>query len=302
MIDLSIIIVNWNTSGLLLQCLNSIYDSGSHSVFEIIVVDNGSSDDSVSLVEKHFPGVILIQNNQNLGFAKANNHGISKAGGRYYLLLNSDTIVLPGTLDELVHVADHYPDVGVISPKVLNMDDSLQESWASFPTFWSELIGRNFRHRRSVKYLPSAYDVDWITGACMLVRSETVRTVGAMDEDYFMYSEEADWCFRIKKTGWKIWYLSNAVIYHLGGGSAKRSSLTQLVLLYQSKLLFFRKHYGVAQAIMLRYGLVLTNTFGLIRRTIFLFGKDRKMVQQRLTIQSKLIWYLLLNRNPAMNA
>jgi GT2 family glycosyltransferase len=299
--DLSIVIVNWNTAKLLTQCLESIYRTGSRYTFEIIMVDNGSSDGSVLTVEQRFPDVFIIQNNQNLGFAKANNRGIAMAQGRYYLLLNSDTIVLPGTLDELVHTADLYTDVGVLSPKLLNIDDTLQESWASFPSFGSELLGRNFRNHQLVPDVSSAYDVDWVSGACMLVRAKMVHEVGLLDEDYFMYSEEADWCFRIKKMGWKIWYLSNAVIYHLGGGSANRSSLTQLMLLYQGKLLFFRKHYGAGQAAVLRYGLALINTIGLIRRSFSLFGKDKVMVRRRLTIQSQLIICLLLDRKPAIS-
>lgn len=301
MIDLSIVIVNWNTVGLLCQCLDSIYRIGSQYIFEIIVVDNGSSDDSVAIIKQRFPEVIVIENKENLGFARANNLGIVAAQGRYYLLLNSDTIILPGTLDELISVADLHPDVGVISPKLLNVDNSLQESWASFPSLFSELLGQNFRNRRPVPGVPSAYDVDWVSGACMLVRVKMVQEVGSLDEDYFMYSEETDWCFRIKKAGWKIWYFSSAIIYHLGGGSASRSSFTQLVLLYQGKILFFRKNYGWAHAFVLRYGLALVNMVGLIRRVFSMFGKNKPMVKQRLIIQYRLIKYLLLDNKMSFN-
>lgn len=301
MIDLSIVIVNWNTVSLLCQCLDSIYRIGSQYIFEIIVVDNGSSDDSVAIIKQRFPEVIVIENKENLGFARANNLGIVAAQGRYYLLLNSDTIILPGTLDELISVADLHPDVGVISPKLLNVDNSLQESWASFPSLFSELLGQNFRNRRPVPGVPSAYDVDWVSGACMLVRVKMVQEVGSLDEDYFMYSEETDWCFRIKKAGWKIWYFSSAIIYHLGGGSASRSSFTQLVLLYQGKILFFRKNYGWAHAFVLRYGLALVNMVGLIRRVFSMFGKNKPMVKQRLIIQYRLIKYLLLDNKMSFN-
>jgi GT2 family glycosyltransferase len=299
--DLSIVIVNWNTSELLIQCLDSIYQAAPRLTFEIIVVDNGSTDESVNAICNQFPDVRIISNDLNLGFAKANNQGLAAGRGRYFLLLNSDTIVLPNALNRLVDVADINPGVGIIGPKLLNMDGTLQKSWASFPTFWSELIGKNFRRRRSVANSQFAYEVDWIMGACMLVRSEIITDVGMLDEDYFMYSEETDWCYRIKRKGWKVWYLSNAEIYHLGGGSANRSNLTQLVLLYRSKILFFRKHYGNYQATLLRYGLALANFLGLIRRAIFRIGKDRNAVRQRLAAQSQLILCLLRDRYPEIN-
>ena len=120
------------------------------------------------------------------------------------------------------------------------MDGTVQKSWASFPSLLSELLGANFRIRHPVEDFPHAYDVDWIMGACMLVRSKAVEDAGKLDEDYFFYSEEIDWCFRIKKKNWKVWYLANAEIHHLGGGSAYRGSLVQLVRLYQQNSSIFR--------------------------------------------------------------
>ncbi len=137
--DISIIIVNWNTSKLLMQCLESIYRAEPRPTFEIIVVDNGSSDDSISVCAAHFPDIQVISNEQNLGFAKANNQALMVAKGRYLLLLNSDTIVLPGAMDEMVRIADNHAEVGAIGPRLLNMDGTLQYSWSSFPTLWSEI-------------------------------------------------------------------------------------------------------------------------------------------------------------------
>lgn len=299
--DLTIIIVSWNTSGLLNQCLDSIYKTGSRFTFEVIVVDNGSSDDSVSLVEKQYPQVILIKNTQNRGFAAANNQGLAVGKGRYFMLLNSDTIVLPGAVDALLELADCNPRVGVIGPKLLNMDGSLQKSWASFPSFLSELVGQNFRVRQPVRDVQNTFDVDWIMGACMLVRSETISEVGQMDEDYFFYSEETDWCFRIKKKNWKIWYIDGAEIYHLGGGSANRSSVIQLVRLYQGKLLYFRKNHGKLVSTLLRFGLAVGNALGVLRRIIFINWLDRKASFERIANQSKLVWYLLRNQYPKTN-
>jgi GT2 family glycosyltransferase len=296
--DLTIIIVSWNTSKLLEQCLDSVYKTGSRFTFEVIVVDNGSSDDSLSMVEKQFPAVILIKNNQNFGFARANNQGLEIGKGRYFMLLNSDTIVLPGVIDTLIDTADLHPEVGVVGPKLLNMDGSLQKSWAGFPSFFSELIGRNFRTRKPVLNIPCTFEVDWIMGACMLVRAETIQDVGRMDEDYFFYSEETDWCFRIKKKNWKVWYITSAEIYHLGGGSAKRSSVIQLVRLYQGKLLYFKKNHGEFVSTLLRFGLAVGNALGVLRRIIFINWFDREASLERISNQSRLVWYLLINQYP----
>ena len=296
--DLSIIIVNWNTAELLTQCLNSIYHAAPQLYFEIIVVDNGSTDNSMDVVNEYFPDLRVVRNTRNLGFARANNQGLAIGTGRYFMLLNSDTVVPPGEIDKLVHFADQSPEIGVLGPRLLNMDGTLQESWSSFPSLWSEFVGKNFRERRPETNLLFAYDVDWISGACMLVRAKTIEEIGMLDEAYFMYSEEADWCYRIKSNGWKVIYLSNAEIIHLGGGSADRASLIQLTLLYQSKIYFFQKNYGRRKAVLLRYELALSNSYGLVRRFFHLFRNDRKTVWHRMVIQSKLIGCLLLNRFP----
>jgi len=300
--DLSIIIVNWNTSELLLQCLDSIYRAKPQIMFEIIVIDNGSTDNSVGAISTRFPEVRIISNDHNMGFAGANNQGLSAGSARYYLLLNSDTLVLPGALDVLINIADNHPEMGIVGPKLLNMDGSLQESYASFPTFWSELIGKNFRRRRPLADSTYIYDVDWIMGACMLVRSEVVADVGMLDDDYFMYSEEVDWCFRIKRQGWKVGYCLKSEVYHLGGGSASRASLSQLILLYRSKILFFRKHYGNHQATLMRYGFALANTVGMVRRVFSMGKKDGINLRQRIAVQSTLVLCLLRNQYPEMNS
>lgn len=299
--DLTIVIVNWNTSDLLIQCLDSIYRAESRLTFEIIVVDNGSTDGSVGAVSGHFPVVRIIVNDHNLGFAKANNQGLIAGTGRYFLLLNSDTIVSPKALDELVRYADEHLDVGVVGPKLLNLDGSLQESWAKFPTFWSEVTGQPTRSRIPTGNRPISYLVDWVSGASMLVRSEVLDSVGMLDEDYFFYSEEVDWCFRIKAQGWSVHYLPASEIFHLGGGSASINSLKQLALLYQNKIQFFKKNYGPFRALLLRYGLVFANFYGIIRRLLFLYWTDRKTVQNRIRIQSRLIWCLIRDRYPAIN-
>lgn len=301
MIDVSIVIVNWNTWELLSQCLDSIRNANSHYALQVIVVDNGSVDDSVSMVQKQFPEVSLIKNDCNVGFARANNQGLTTGNGRYFLLLNSDTIVRPGSIDRLVETADKFPDLGVVGPQLLNMDDTIQKSWGSFPSLFSELIGKNFRVRHAVAKVPYAYEVDWVLGACMLVRSKTVADVGKLDDDFFFYSEEIDWCFRIRKRNWKIWHITDAQIYHLGGGSTEIGSLAQLVRLYRGKLIYFQKHHGSFKTTLLRLGLAFGNAFGIVRRILILKWVYQRAAHQRILNQSKLVWCLLWNRYPKVD-
>lgn len=263
---LSICIVNWNTRALLLQTLRSVYATAGDVSLEIIVVDNGSSDGSLDAIRAEFPSVQMIANSTNAGFARANNQAIAAAHGDWCLLLNSDTIIKEGALQAMLAFAMSRSDCGVVGCKLLNEDGSLQESWAAFPSLTSELLGRNIRTRRLLQVSPLAYDVDWVGGACMLVRSDAIRQVGDLDEGYFMYSEETDWCYRIRQAGWRVYYLADAEIVHLGGGSASRASAMQLIRLYGSKLRFFNQHYGPGRASLLRAGFVAVNTLGLIWR------------------------------------
>jgi GT2 family glycosyltransferase len=177
MIDISIIIVNWNTRELLCQCLGSIQETSSGIAYEMIVVDNGSTDGSVRAVREAFPLVRLIANTENLGFARANNQGIRASRGQHILLLNSDTLVRPGALAALVRFLNQHSDVGIVGPELLNTDGTVQLSWAAFPTLWSEIRGKNFRVRRryATRDGCEAYNVDWIGGACLLIRRATIE-------------------------------------------------------------------------------------------------------------------------------
>lgn len=258
MIDLSVLVVNWNTRDLLAQCVQSVYDTVGGVEFEVIVVDNGSTDGSQAMLRERFPAIHMIANEENAGFTRANNQAIGASRGRYVLLLNSDTIVQPGALEAMVRFADCRPEAGIIGCQLLNADLSLQLSWAQFPTFWSELWGCNVRKRRSTADA-LAYEVDWVGGACLLARREAIEQVGPLDEGFFMYSEEADWCFRMVKSGWKVYYLLGGQVVHLGGRSTQQVSDRMLVQLYQSKLRFFGKHYGPFSEGLLRASLILTS-------------------------------------------
>lgn len=251
--DVSIVIVNWNTRDLLLACLASLPEAVNGLHAEIWVVDNNSTDDSVAALRDTYPHVHLIVNEENLGFATANNQAIRSSQGRHVLLLNSDTVALPGSITTLVRFLDQHPHIGIAGAQLLNGDGSLQLSWASFPTIWSELRGKNVRVRRPYVTQDGspAYAVDWVGGACLLIRRAAVDQIGLLDEAFFMYSEEADWCFRVKQQGWRVCYYPAAQVIHFGGQSSKKASTRMKCQLYQSKLLFFTKHYGPRRAQLL---------------------------------------------------
>ena len=274
-IDVSIIIVSWNTRDILQKCLASIYEQDGDIELEIIVIDNASTDDSAEMVRKNFPQVCLIENSENRGFAAANNQGIKIAKGRYVLLLNPDTIVLDNAIDKTISFADTNPSVGIVGCQVLENSQTVQMTCFRFPdivnlffsTFW---INKIFKYNRIFgrEWMlwwrrDSQREVDVITGSFMLARCKAIDEVGLMDEDYFLYYEETDWCYRFKKAGWKILFWPGAKIIHWHGGSnsSKQDALKMFVQFQKSLLIFFRKNYGWLHFIAAR--LLLIISFGL---------------------------------------
>ncbi|HNT23472.1 MAG TPA: glycosyltransferase family 2 protein [Anaerolineales bacterium] len=250
---LSVIIVNWNTRGLLQGCLESLYNNLPDGELEIIVVDNASTDGSLEMLHKHFPQVKVIANSQNLGFARANNQAIQISRGDVILLLNSDTLILPGSLSNLFQCLEAYPDAGIFGGKLLNKDGSFQSSYNDFPNLISELLlMAGLARRVYTNYYPSypaersltTCYCDWVGGAFLLVRRAVCEQVGLLDENYFMYAEEVDWCYRAHQAGWRVVYCADAPIIHFGGQSASRSSYRQQLLLYRSKARYFLIHHG----------------------------------------------------------
>ncbi|GIV99275.1 glycosyltransferase family 2 protein [Roseiflexus sp.] len=254
---LSIIIVNWNTRDILLDCLDTIVAYPPQRPYDIWVVDNASRDGSVAAVQSRHPYAHIIANAENRGFAAANNQAIDASCGDYVLLLNSDTLVRAQALERMAHFLDIHTRVGVVGACLLNADGTLQPSWAAFPSFWAELLGRNVRARRPYGTVDgsTAYAVDWVGGAALMIRREVIAKIGALDEGYFMYSEETDWCFRVRKAGWDVCYLPHATIVHLGGQSSQKASARMKAELYRSKIRFYTKHYGRHQAYALSLAL-----------------------------------------------
>ena len=258
--DLSVIIVNWNTRDLLADCLRSIHDTVHDLEYEVFVVDNASTDGSVAMVREQFPAVHLIENSENVGFARANNQAIALATGRYVLLLNSDTVALSGSLQTMVAFADSHPRAGLVGARLLNRDGSFQAGRNEFPTLMSvvaEALGvANLLYGRALypSYSPAPAEepalCDWVGGACLLARRSAIAEVGLLDDDFFLNSEEVDWCYRHTEAGWEVWYHPDAAIVHLGGASDARSSGQAKLRLWRGKLLFLRKHRGYAEALL----------------------------------------------------
>jgi GT2 family glycosyltransferase len=254
--DVSIIIVNWNTRDLLARCLRAVEATVKRARYETLVVDNASSDGSPDMVQRDFPAVTLIANRENVGFARANNQAMRAAAGRYWLLLNSDAFVKEGAVDEMVAFMDAHPQAGIAACKLLYEDGRLQHSCYTFPTLRTELftafgLDKLFpKSRLFGQYLMTDWDysstreVDVVMGAFMLARAEAVRQVGLMDEAFFMYSEEVDWCYRFKKAGWAVYYHPAVETVHIWGGSSKAVKAQSLIRLYRSRVQYFRKHHG----------------------------------------------------------
>lgn len=248
--DISIIVVNWNTKTLLINCLNSIYKKIKRLAFEVWVVDNGSSDGSCESVKRKFPEVKLIQNKYNLGFAKANNRALTKMNGRYAVLLNSDALLTEGALEMIVRFMDSHTEVGICGGQLLNRNGTKQNSFANFPNLSTELFNKSLLRRLFPKKYPgkehnflSPIEVDSVIGACMIVKKEAIDDVGMLDEDYFFFFEETDWCLRMKKKGWKIVHLPDAKIYHLQGQTARRINIRARIEYWKSRYIFFEKNY-----------------------------------------------------------
>lgn len=254
-IDISIIIVNYNSGDFILQCLQSIYNSKFDGLAEIIVVDNCSTDDSVKNLINQFPDVKFIELEENLGFAKANNIGAKDSHGRYLLVLNPDTIIQENTLSVMTSFMDSHLEIGISGCKVLNSDGTFQEAcrrgfptpWASFCKLFglqkmfpnSKIFGQ---YNQTFQPIDATYKVDAVIGAFMFIRREAWNSVKGFDESFFMYGEDIDLCFQIQKAGYKIYYLHTTSILHYKGVSTRRSSMDELKHFYSAMEIFANKN------------------------------------------------------------
>jgi N-acetylglucosaminyl-diphospho-decaprenol L-rhamnosyltransferase len=254
--DLSIVLVCWNNKDYLQPCLRSLYDSGLRSTFDVVVVDNGSTDGSQEMLRLNFPEVLIIQNDHNVGLGKASNQGIVVTRGRYVLLLNNDTIVNSPSLDAMVQFLDEHPEAGAVGGQLLNSDGTVQSCYNNFPTLHEEfLIATRLGERLWPCYPANVNDthvrsVDWMGSACLMLRRAALDKVGLLDEEYFIYGDEADLQYRLKKAGWQVFYLPHATTIHYGGRSMTRWGRRKMV--YRGHMLFFQKNYGPLRTTTLR--------------------------------------------------
>ena len=255
--DLSIVIVNWNTENLLRDCLQSVYSGLGSLHTEVLVVDNASSDGSCDMVRADFPAVRLFESGENLGFAGGNNVALKQASGRYIMLLNTDTIVHGTVLQDAVAWLDAHPTVGVMGPRLLNSDGSVQPSCSAFPSL-GHLAMQTMGLTRFSKwdaYRMTGWDrtternVDVISGAAMFVRTAAMRQVGLLDEAFFFYGEETDWCRRFAQAGWELVFAPIPEITHFGNGSAGKLNHQRDVLMTEGTTRLHLKHGGLLAAL-----------------------------------------------------
>ncbi|WP_018753864.1 glycosyltransferase family 2 protein [Paenibacillus sanguinis] len=301
--DLSILIVNYNTCRLTLDCLQSVYDSKIVYSYEVIVVDNASSDDSVESISREYPGARLIANTDNIGFAKANNQAMAVAKGRYVLLLNSDTIVQPDTLQIMISYMDANSQVGASGCKIILPDGSLDKACKrGFPTpaasfYYAFGFSRLFPNKPKFNqyqlgYLDpnETYPIDCLVGAFMLVRRKTIEQVGGLDETFFMYGEDIDWCYRIKQAGWDIHYHPATYIVHYKGASSRRKPLKIVYEFHRAMWVFHRKHYFKQYSwvthVVVACGIALKFALSLLKNTLFNPGAALPAVRQQQSVET----------------
>jgi len=253
--SVDLIIINYNSTGYLLSCLRSIYDSLHGFPVRVLVQDNGS-EDGVDRVEADFPQVRLFKNRYNLGFAKAINNALEQGSAPYVVLINPDSVVIDGFFPLIIGYMEKNPDVGIAGPKILDKDGSVQGSARTFPTPLTGLFGRSSMLTRLFPNNPfsreniltaqsngeTPMEVDWVSGACLVVRRKAIEIVGPLDEQFFMYWEDADWCRRMWENGWKVVYFPKASIIHYVGVSSDKAILRSGLEFHKSSYRLFNKY------------------------------------------------------------
>ncbi len=299
-VDTSVVIANWNTRAMLLDCIRSVLDDRGGAAIELIVVDNGSQDGSVEAVRKEFPDVRIIANDRNLGFARAANQGLRAAQGRHMILLNSDTKVTEGTIAEVVRYLDAHEDVGAVGPQLLNADGSRQTSFDNFPTLASELVNKSALRFLFPSIFPSKLqdvaeprEVQSLIGAFMAVPRRVIDRVGLLDEDFFFFLEETDWCLRIEKAGYRIMHLPQVRVVHLQGLSKVAFQTEAKIEYLRSVYRFFKKNRRAVSCLILRLArpaqYLLSSLFWLAAGVVTLFGPGS--IRQRLRMNFSILWW-----------
>ena len=287
----SVIIVNWNTEKLLGDCLSSLLKHVPAGVdYEVIVVDNGSSDASVQMIRSKFREIRLIRNEDNLGFAVANNKGIKESTGEYILFLNTDVVVGEDTIEKLTKFMETCADAGLCSPSLKDRNGSPQETGVSFPSLITEIFGRL---RVSAHDIP--HKVEAVRGACMFARREAIKKIGGFSEAYFLFLEETDLCLRLKKAGYSIWHVPDASVCHLGGGSAVKKADARIEY-WRARYKYFREHYPYWYYYIVSETLVaklLLDWMANLLGTVCALGVNKRLFSKFKNYSMVLLWHCL---------
>ncbi len=298
--SLSVLIVTYNAEPFLRDCLKSVALQKPSFAFEVIVTDNASSDKSVELIRSDFPGVQLIASPVNAGFAAATNRAFAKAAGEYILLLNPDTILNNDALERLVGFLRRRPDAGAIGPRIFNQDGSPQRTGVSAPSLWNLLIDTLFlnvvfprsrifgRHRRLYDDPERPQEVDCLQGSCLLIRGEALNGRPVFDESYFLYFEETDLCTRLRQAGWKVMYVPDASIIHLGGSGVSYYDAPRILMFHRSFLVYLQKHSGSLRRLVFRVLLIVRA----LSRSVFFAGAGLVVTGRRAELFNRSQGYL----------
>lgn len=303
MVDLSFVIVSWNVRDLLARAISAAQADAADHRHEIIVVDNASHDGTVEMLRAKFPAVRVIANTENVGFTRGNNQALAQAQGRYLFLLNPDTELAPGATRALAQFMDapENAEVGIVGPQLVYADGTIQSSRRRFPGFTTALVEATVVQQWFPRNgaLDSFYmrdtrddvtqDVDWVVGAAMFVRRELYDRIGGLDERFFMYSEELDWCLRAKQarnertgTAWRVVYFPKARVTHYEGKSSEQALAQRDIYFHSSKVRFFKKHHGALQGEILRYFLLGTFAYRSFEESAkYVLGHKRELRARR---------------------
>ncbi len=288
--DVSIIIVSYNSATYIERCLRSIYELTHDVTYEIILVDNQSTDTTIQLVERNFPEVVIIKNQKNFGFAAANNKGIAASKGKFVLLLNPDTEFKSTLLNECSEYLQLHSNVGCVGPQILNSDGSLQRTGVSFPSLWNGFVEIFFldnlfpnsklfgRHRRLFDNPNDEQTVDYLQGSCLMIPKTLLEILGGMDDCFFLYFEETDLCYRLKQGGWRTVYFPQAKLLHYGGSGTDYYNEFRLKQYHKSFIYFITKHYPFPIQLAFRFVLFVR---AVIRGSLFLLFSFRKNYFER---------------------
>ncbi|MCX7853027.1 MAG: glycosyltransferase family 2 protein [Caldilineales bacterium] len=298
----SILIVSWNVRDYLLRCLASLAAGADGLSYEVIVVDNASRDGTVAAVQAQFPAVRVMANATNRGFTAGNNQALAVARGAFFFLLNPDTEVQPDAIAELHRFLVAHPDVGIVGPRLLYPDGSLQSSRRRFPTlatlFTESTVVQEylpglavFRRYTLADVSPDRpQPVDWVVGAAMLVRREVYEQIGGLDEGFFMYAEEMDWCRRAQAAGWKVAYDPAAVVIHHEARSSEQVAAARLIYFFGSRVRYARKYFGAGWAEALRLWLLVTFVWQWLREAgKWLVGHKRSLRAARMAAYAQVL-------------